>query len=185
MLGDNLNLEPTINRMEKMCLPHLIRGISLFQETHSSRGDTIHKLHNNLLMDKCQIHLIILKTHPVILRSHMFLKTPQILCTLVNTNLTQEDPLVTIIRITQCMVLLVSLCHTSITHRLTLLEKTGPRSNKIKKMQKQKHRRHTIQERHRFTWFTQCGLRPPEKLPGPSFIIIQQMKGYNLQQNPL
>jgi hypothetical protein len=65
------------------------------------------------------------------------------------------------------------------------VRKTGPRSNKIKQMQKQKHRRHTIQERHRFTWFTQCGLRPPEKLPGPSFIIIQQMKGYNLQQNPL
>jgi hypothetical protein len=66
-----------------------------------------------------------------------------------------------------------------------IVRKTGPRSNKIKQMQKQKHRRHTIQERHRFTWFTQCGLRPPEKLPGPSFIIIQQMKGYNLQQNPL
>jgi hypothetical protein len=65
------------------------------------------------------------------------------------------------------------------------VRKTGPQSNKIKQMQKQKHRRHTIQERHRFTWFTQCGLRPPEKLPGPSFIIIQQMKGYNLQQNPL
>jgi hypothetical protein len=65
------------------------------------------------------------------------------------------------------------------------VRKTGPRSNKIKQMQKQKHRRHTIQERHRFMWFTQCGLRPPEKLPGPSFIIIQQMKGYNLQQNPL
>jgi hypothetical protein len=66
-----------------------------------------------------------------------------------------------------------------------LVRKIGPRSNKIKQMQKQKHRRHTIQERHRFTWFTQCGLRPPEKLLGPSFIIIQQMKGYNLQQNPL
>jgi hypothetical protein len=66
-----------------------------------------------------------------------------------------------------------------------VVRKTGPRSNKIKQMQKQKHRRHTIQERHRFTWFTQCGLRPPEKLPGPSFIIIQQMKGYNLQKNPL
>jgi hypothetical protein len=35
------------------------------------------------------------------------------------------------------------------------------------------------------TGSTQCGLCPPEKLPGPSFIIIQQMKGYNLQQNPL
>jgi hypothetical protein len=67
---------------------------------------------------------------------------------------------------------------------ISCVRKTGPRSNKIKQMQKQKHRRHTIQERHRFTWFTQCGLRPPEKLPGPSFIIIQQMKGYNLQQKP-
>jgi hypothetical protein len=65
------------------------------------------------------------------------------------------------------------------------VRKTRPQSNKIKQMWKTKHRRYTIQERHRFTWFTQCGLRPPEKLPGPSFIIIQQMKGYNLQQNPL
>jgi hypothetical protein len=64
------------------------------------------------------------------------------------------------------------------------VRKTGPQSNKIKQMQKQ-NTEDTIQERHRFTWFTQCGLRPPEKLPGPSFIIIQQMKGYNLQQNPL
>ena len=32
-------------------------------------------------------------------------------------------------------------------------------------------------------WFTQCGKRPPEKLPGPFFIIIQQMKGYNLQHS--
>jgi hypothetical protein len=31
-------------------------------------------------------------------------------------------------------------------------------------------------------WFTQCGLRPPDKFLGPSFIIIQQMKGYNLQK---
>jgi hypothetical protein len=28
--GGNLNPEPTINRMDKMCLPHLIHGISLF-----------------------------------------------------------------------------------------------------------------------------------------------------------
>jgi hypothetical protein len=51
-------------------------------------------------------------------------------------------------------------------------------------MQKQKHRRHTIQERHRFTWFTQCGLRPPEKLPGPSFIIIQQNEGIKPTAKP-
>jgi hypothetical protein len=128
MLGGNLNLDLTINRMDKMCLPHLIRGTSLFQETHSSQGDTILKLQNNLfplkgpiyilLMEKLQIQLIILKTHLVILRSHMFLELPQILCTLVNTNLIQEDPMVTIILLTQCMVLLVFLCHTSITHRL-------------------------------------------------------------------
>ena len=31
-------------------------------------------------------------------------------------------------------------------------------------------------------WFTQFGLRPPEKFLGPSFIIIKQMKGYNIQQ---
>ena len=90
------------------------------------------------------------------------------------------------------------LCHNSPSSQLTTfysfpimaaypstVRKTGPQSNKIKQMQKQRHKRHTIQERHRFTWFTQCGLRPPEKLRGHSFIIIQQMKGYNLQQNPL
>jgi hypothetical protein len=64
------------------------------------------------------------------------------------------------------------------------VRKTGPRSNKIKQMQKQ-NIEDTQYKRNRFTWFTQCGIRPPEKLPGPSFIIIQQMKGYNLQQNPL
>jgi hypothetical protein len=68
-------------------------GNPQFSAGHNSQQP----LHNNLLMDKCQIQLIILKTHPVILRSHMFLKTPQILCTLVNTNLIQEGPLVTII----------------------------------------------------------------------------------------
>ena len=40
----------------------------------------------------------------------------------------------------------------------------------------------TQYNRDRFMWFTQCGLRPPEKFLGPSFIIIQQIKGYNLQQ---
>jgi hypothetical protein len=81
MQGGTLNLELTINRMDTMCLPHLIHGITLFQETHSSQQDTILKLHNNPLMEKCQIQLIIIKTHPIILCSHMFLKTPQILCT--------------------------------------------------------------------------------------------------------
>jgi hypothetical protein len=51
-----------------------------------------------------------------------------------------------------------------------VVRKIGPWSNKTNA--ETKHRRHTIQERHRFTWFTQCGLHPPEKLPGPSFIII-------------
>jgi hypothetical protein len=59
-----------------------------------------------------------------------------------------------------------------------MLEKQDRGAIKIKiKNAETKHRRYTIQERHRFTWFTQCGLRPPEKLPGPFFIIIQQNEG--------
>ena len=30
-------------------------------------------------------------------------------------------------------------------------------------------------------WFTQCGLRPREKFPGPFFLLSNKMKGYNLQ----
>jgi hypothetical protein len=49
----------------------------------------------------------------------------------------------------------------------------------------EKHRRYTIQERHRFTWFTQCGLRPPEKFPGPFFITIQQNEGIQPTTKPI
>jgi hypothetical protein len=110
MLGGNLKSESTINHKDKtcpphpihgaslfkeirmpprdkMCLPHLIHGTFLFQETHTSQQDKILRLHNNLLMDKCPTQPITLKTHPVILRSHMLLKTPQIMHTLVKTNL--------------------------------------------------------------------------------------------------
>jgi len=68
-----------------------------------------------LLMGKQITRPIMLR----ILRSHMFLKTPRILCTLVSINLMQEDPLVILIHLTQCMFLLVFLCHTSIIHKLT------------------------------------------------------------------
>ena len=34
MLGGNLNPEYTINHKDKMCPLHLIRGASLFKETH-------------------------------------------------------------------------------------------------------------------------------------------------------
>jgi hypothetical protein len=126
MLGGSLNPKLTINCTDKMCPPHPIHGTSLFQEIHSSQEDTILKLHNNLLMEKCQIQLTIVKTHLVILRLHMLLKTAQILCTLVNTKLIQEGPLVTIIHITQCMALLVSLCHTKnypqVNRQLSFLE---------------------------------------------------------------
>ena len=101
MLEGSLNPDPTINCMDKMCLPHLIHGTSLFQETHSSQQDKILRLHNNILMEKIQTQPITLKTHLVTLRSHMLLKTPQILCTLVKNNLMQEGPLVTIIHVTQ------------------------------------------------------------------------------------
>jgi hypothetical protein len=64
MLGGNLNPKPTINRMDKMCLPHPIRGISLFRETHSSRGDTILKLHNNLFLLKGLIYILLMEQMP-------------------------------------------------------------------------------------------------------------------------
>jgi hypothetical protein len=34
MLGGSLNPKYTINHKDKMCLSHLIRGVSLFKETH-------------------------------------------------------------------------------------------------------------------------------------------------------
>jgi hypothetical protein len=77
---------------DKMCLPHLIRGAFLFKETHMPpRGKTF-RLRNNPLMDKCPTQHIIHKTHPVILRSQILLKTSQILCTLVKTNLNMRGP---------------------------------------------------------------------------------------------
>jgi hypothetical protein len=48
MLGGNLNPEPTINHMDKMCLPHPIHGTSLFSGNPQFLGDTILKIHNNL-----------------------------------------------------------------------------------------------------------------------------------------
>jgi hypothetical protein len=110
MLGGNLKSKSTINHKDKMCpshpirgaflfkeicmpprdkmyLRHLIHGTFPFQETHNSWQDKTLRLCNNLLMDKCPIQPKTLKTHPVILRSHMLLKTPQILRTLVKTNL--------------------------------------------------------------------------------------------------
>ena len=142
VLGGNLKSESTINHKDKMCPSHPIRGASLFkeicmplrdklclphlthgtflsQETHTSQKDKIHRLRNNLLMKKCPTQPITLKTHPVILRSHILLKTLQILCTLVKTNPTWEGPRVIIIHITQYWAPLVCLCRTSITHRLT------------------------------------------------------------------
>jgi hypothetical protein len=59
------------------------------------------------------------QTHQVILLSHMFLNPPRILFTLVSNNRMQEDLLVTITHLTQFTVLVVSLCHTSITLKLT------------------------------------------------------------------
>ena len=32
-------------------------------------------------------------------------------------------------------------------------------------------------------WFIQCGMIPPYKFPGPSFLLSNKMKGYNLQHN--
>ena len=111
MLGGNLKLESTINPKDKMCpchptrgaslskvihmpprdqlsLPHLIRGTFLLKEIHTFRQDKIHRLRNNLLMDKCPTQPSTLKTHPVILHSHKLLKALQILCTLAKNNLT-------------------------------------------------------------------------------------------------
>jgi hypothetical protein len=86
--GASLFKEIRMPPRDKLCLPHLTHGTFLSQETHTSRQDKIHRLCNNLLMDKCPNQPITLKTHPVILCSHKLLKTLQILCTLVKTNLT-------------------------------------------------------------------------------------------------
>ena len=87
ILGGNLKSESTINHKGKLCPLHPIRGASLFKEIRMPPWDKMFRLHNNPLMEKCQTHPITLKTHPVILCSHMLLKTPQILYTLVKTNL--------------------------------------------------------------------------------------------------
>jgi hypothetical protein len=92
------------------------------QQPHLSQGTNLYPPYGKNVyppMGKHQIQIIILKTHQVILRSHMFLNPPRILFTLVSNNHMQEDLLVTIIHLTQFTVLLVSLCHTSITLRLT------------------------------------------------------------------
>jgi hypothetical protein len=132
ILGGNLNLEPMHQPSGQMHLQCPIRGTFLSQGNPLFSGGIILKVYNNLillkgliyilLMDKMftpmgkhQIQLIILKTHLVILRSHMFLNPPRIMFTLVSNNPMQEDPLVKIIHLTQFTVLLVSLCHTSIT----------------------------------------------------------------------
>ena len=46
---------------------------------------------------------------------------------------------------------------------------------------KYKHTKHIKLERHRYTWFTQFGLRPP-RTASPSFILSNKMKRHNLQQ---
>jgi len=59
------------------------------------------------------------------------------------------------------------------------------RSNGTHKiLQKYKHRKCTKQERHRYTWFTQFGLRPP-RTASPSFSIIQQNEETQPTANPL
>jgi hypothetical protein len=98
MLGGNLKSDSTINhkgkmcplypirgvslfkeiRMpprDKLCLPHLIHGVFLSQETDNSRQEKILRLRNNLLRDKFPTQPILLKTHLGIPRSPMLLKT--------------------------------------------------------------------------------------------------------------
>jgi len=53
------------------------------------------------------------------------------------------------------------------------LSKLNPYTGAHEHLQKYKHIKHTKQERHRYTWFTQFGLRPP-RTASPSFSIIQQ-----------
>src|SRR5271168_3701351 len=63
-----------------------------------------------------------------------------------------------------------------------MLENYILRSNGTHKiLQKYKHRKRTKQERHRYTWFTQFGLRPP-RIASPSFLLSKKMKRHNLQQ---
>jgi len=48
-------------------------------------------------------------------------------------------------------------------------------------LQKYKHRKCTKQERHRYMWFTQFGLRPPQTA-SPSFLLSSKIKRHNLQE---
>ena len=48
-------------------------------------------------------------------------------------------------------------------------------------MRKRKPTKHIKLERHRYTWFTQFGLRPP-RTASPSFLLSSKMKRQNLQQ---
>ena len=66
-----------------------------------------------------------------------------------------------------------------------MLENYILRSNGTHKiLQKYKHRKRTKQERHRYTWFTQFGLRPP-RTASPSFSIIQQNEETQPTAKPL
>jgi len=63
-----------------------------------------------------------------------------------------------------------------------MLENYILRSNGTHKiLQKYKHRKLIKQERHRYTWFTQFGLHPPQ-IASPSFLLSSKMKRHNLQQ---
>jgi hypothetical protein len=60
MLGGSLKMGPIINLMDRMCLQFPIRGTSLSQETHSSLGDIILKVYNNLLFLKELIYILLM-----------------------------------------------------------------------------------------------------------------------------
>jgi hypothetical protein len=137
MLGGSLRLEPIINLLDRTFLQILICGTFLFQEIHSSLGDIILKVYNNLLFLKELIHILLMDK----MFTPLYGKPPNPTYNPQNpsgytplTHVSQtpsnpvysgqqkpyaEDPMVIIIHLTQCMVLLVFLCTTSITHRLT------------------------------------------------------------------
>jgi hypothetical protein len=62
-----------------------------------------------------------------------------------------------------------------------LLEKHDHREIKENKCRNKTQKIHNTIETQIYV-FHPMWVRPPEKFPGPSFIINQQMKGYNLQQ---
>ena len=51
----------------------------------------------------------------------------------------------------------------------------------MKYAEKYKHTKDIKLERHRYTWFTQFGIRPP-RTASPSFLLSSKMKRQNLQQ---